>query len=300
MISDLNGSYGSVTYEPRVTKAIQAIVRMAPDLVISTGDMVAGQRRPHLSQDELEKMWAAFHSVVSDPLTAAGIPLAVTPGNHDASAYSGFERERHLFEAEWTARRPDLDFVDDESYPFFYAFDLGGVRFVSLDVTKVGSLDPAQTERLKSVMQDAGDERVVFSHLPVWPTAIGRETEIIGDAAFERQLAALGVDLYLSGHHHTYYPGASSGIAYIAQACLGTGPRKLIGQSAATEAGFTVIAFPDAGPVEVTSLVGPDFDLQQDISALPPEISGFGAVLRRLDLAGLPGVRASPSSSQTN
>ena len=85
VISDLNGSYGSVTYEPRVTAAVRAIIAMKPDLVISTGDMVAGQRRPHLTETEVRAMWDAFHRTVTAPLEAAGIPLAVTPGNHDAS-----------------------------------------------------------------------------------------------------------------------------------------------------------------------------------------------------------------------
>jgi predicted MPP superfamily phosphohydrolase len=50
VISDLNGSYGSTDYASAVTGAVRRIVALAPDLVIITGDMVAGQRRdPHLS-----------------------------------------------------------------------------------------------------------------------------------------------------------------------------------------------------------------------------------------------------------
>ncbi len=93
VISDLNGSYGSVKYDARVHKAIKRIIEIDPDLVISTGDMVAGQRIPNLSDKQVREMWKAFHKDVSDPLAAAGIPFAVTPGNHDASAYRGFERE---------------------------------------------------------------------------------------------------------------------------------------------------------------------------------------------------------------
>ena len=37
VISDLNGSYGSVDYDPRVGRAVTAIIAMRPDLVISTG-----------------------------------------------------------------------------------------------------------------------------------------------------------------------------------------------------------------------------------------------------------------------
>ena len=124
VISDLNGSYGSTSYSKRIPVAIQRIIEMKPDLVISTGDMVAGQRKPVLGAGEVRAMWAAFHRVVSDPLAQAGIPLAVTPGNHDASAYGGFEGERKIFGEEWRARKPDLRFLDGADYPFFYAFEM--------------------------------------------------------------------------------------------------------------------------------------------------------------------------------
>ena len=59
VISDLNGSYGSVRYDARVKNAVARIIEMDPDLVISTGDMVAGQRKPHLSEKEVRAMMPA-------------------------------------------------------------------------------------------------------------------------------------------------------------------------------------------------------------------------------------------------
>ena len=44
VISDINGRYGATAYHPRVAVAMQRIIALEPDLVISTGDMVAGQR----------------------------------------------------------------------------------------------------------------------------------------------------------------------------------------------------------------------------------------------------------------
>ena len=44
VISDLNGSYGSTHYAPEVSTAINYITTQKPDLVISTGDHVAGQK----------------------------------------------------------------------------------------------------------------------------------------------------------------------------------------------------------------------------------------------------------------
>ncbi len=44
VVSDLNESYGSTRYSPEVDEAVRQTIELAPDLVISTGDMVAGQR----------------------------------------------------------------------------------------------------------------------------------------------------------------------------------------------------------------------------------------------------------------
>ncbi|MBL9057575.1 MAG: hypothetical protein JNJ84_15015, partial [Rhodobacteraceae bacterium] len=57
VISDLNGSYGSTDYGQPVSGAVARIIALKPDLVISTGDMVAGQRlNPKLAPAELAGM----------------------------------------------------------------------------------------------------------------------------------------------------------------------------------------------------------------------------------------------------
>ena len=68
IISDINGSYGSTEYHSRVHNAVEAIIKLKPDLVISAGDMVAGQKQPLLDQEHLDRMWASFNRVVADPL----------------------------------------------------------------------------------------------------------------------------------------------------------------------------------------------------------------------------------------
>ena len=77
VISDINGRYGSTEYHPRVAAAISQIIDLKPRLVISTGDMVAGQRaRPRLMRTELDALWQSFHRQVRAPLERAGIPFA--------------------------------------------------------------------------------------------------------------------------------------------------------------------------------------------------------------------------------
>lgn len=287
VISDLNGSYGSTEYDPRVSNAVDAIIALHPDVVISTGDMVAGQRRPVLSEREVRAMWEAFHNTVTIPLENAGIPLAVTPGNHDASAYGGFERKRDIFAETWRARRRDLDFLDGSNYPFFYAFDIRGARFASLDATVVGRLPATQMQWLEAAMHGTGSARVVFSHLPLWPFAVGRETEIIADPALEALFRKTGIDLHLSGHHHAFYPGAVAGIGVISQACLGSGPRALIGETRTSAHAITVLDISETGEIVLSARTGEKFEEVLDIERLPASITTRHRVIERLDRAML-------------
>ena len=50
VISDLNGAYGSTDYNPEVDKAISLLPFWQPDMVVCSGDMVAGQK-PTLSDN---------------------------------------------------------------------------------------------------------------------------------------------------------------------------------------------------------------------------------------------------------
>lgn len=299
VISDLNGDYGSTRYQATVDGAVSRIIALQPDLVISTGDMVAGQRRPHLNRGEVEQMWQAFHEHVSNPLRAAGIPLVATPGNHDASAYQGFDQERTIYAEQWQVHRPGVAFLDASGYPFHYAFALGDVLFISLDATVVGNLPAEQMTWLRQLLEKHGasyQRRVVFSHLPLWPFARGRESEFIGDPELQQLLEQAGVELYLSGHHHTFYPGVSGSIALVGQACLGAGPRRLIGTEDRSSRSFTLLEFTPEG-IEVAAYRAPQFENLVDWTTLPAHIRSPAAELLRADLAQ--GVVVRPGSTSS-
>jgi len=286
VISDLNGGYGSTEYESTVDGAVQRIVELKPDLVISTGDMVAGQRRPHLARPQVEAMWRSFHAHVSDPLAQAGIPLAVTPGNHDGSAYHGFELERQIYGEQWTSRRPVVSFVDDAHYPYYYAFAAGDALFVSLDATTLGELPPEQMSWLKDLLARHGGkygQRIAFSHVPLWPFTQGREREYIGDPALEQILRDGRVDLYLSGHHHAFYPGHKDGIHLVSQSCAGAGPRRLIGSDQRPPRAITLIEI-DGAQLRLAALQEPDFTQPIDWRSLPERVRSKAAELIRADL----------------
>lgn len=289
VVSDLNGSYGSTHYDGDVSRGIAKVIALNPDLVISTGDMVAGQRRhPQLTRPELEAMWDGFDAVVTDPLASAHLPFLVTPGNHDGSAYRGFATEREVYDARWAGRLPDVETVDTSRFPRRYAVRMKDVLLVSLDVTTVGALPDEEMgwlRRILSAQNGKSRATVLFSHLPLWPFTQGRETEIIGDPSLQRLLEEFGVEIYLSGHHHGYYPGVKNDLLFISQACLGSGPRTLIDARESSEKAITLIEIGEDGSISEYALAAPRFDTPIDLKTLPPSIGqGEGRMIRR-DLA---------------
>ena len=288
VISDLNESYGSTRYADAVAGAVARIVDRHPALVINTGDMIAGQRlQPPLVRSEIDAMWTAFHRAVTEPLARAGVPMAVTPGNHDASSGARFRLEREMFREQWLPRRPVVDFVDAENYPFSYAFSVGRVLFVSLDATFVGVMSEREREWLRNLPLRHGarySHRIVFSHVPVWPVAVGRENDYLGDEKLEAILREGRVDLFLSGHHHAYYPGVKDGVRYVSQACLGAAPRALIGSSTHSGRAITVLEIPADGPIGVDAYRAPDYTERIDRHELPARVSSRHATLVRDDL----------------
>ena len=197
VIADLNSSYGSTTYTDNVHDALSRIVDLSPDLVLSAGDMVAGQK----AELDYEAMWEAFHDAVSTPLESAGIPFAITPGNHDASAYSGYEGERSIYQSQWLARRPELDFVDEEDYPFNYSFNFSGTLFVSLDATKVGKLGQEQMSWLEQQVSADYQHKIIFTGTVDW----GRLAALIARSAYTKHVSMESIIQYTGIEDHAEF-----------------------------------------------------------------------------------------------
>jgi hypothetical protein len=79
-------------------------------------------------------------------------------------------------------------------------------------------------------------------------------------------------------------------VAYVAQACLGAGPRALIGTSEKTEPGYLILDISKDGRIEISATAGPGFAARADPRSLPATIGSGAALLERLDLARLPTV----------
>jgi hypothetical protein len=67
------------------------------------------------------------------------------------------------------------------------------------------------------------------------------------ESYFDQHLFGLmqkhGVQLYLTGHHHAYYPGLYQGVHMVSQSCLGAGAEKLIGMNTTSPRSITMIEF---------------------------------------------------------
>lgn len=285
VLADMNGDYGSTRYHDDLRAAVARVVALRPDLVVLDGDMIAGQRTPALPPARIRAMWAAFHAVVSDPLARAGIAVAPVPGNHDASARPGFAAERRIFAADWAGRpRPATGLAAGSDYPFHYAFRLHGVLVVVLDNTRAGRLPAAQLDWLDRVLAERpGGPAIVFGHLPLWPLTRGRETDITDDPRLKALFERHHVSAYVSGHHHAFYAGTAGGVAYLGTARLGSGQRRLIGQSGAAPRGFSLIAIDGAGGLQIWPFVAPRFTATLDPETLPARIRARLGVLERLD-----------------
>jgi 3',5'-cyclic AMP phosphodiesterase CpdA len=283
-VSDINGRYGSVGYNPGISRAVERAGALQADVFLIAGDMVAGQRvSPLLSREELDSMWGAFHSSVSGPLEVLEIPLLVTPGNHDASRQKPFVLERTVFSEQWAQRFPRGAVIDGSRWPFHYAVGIGAVLFVGLDATEPGRLPEAQLAWLDSLLgRHRADYKhaVVFGHLPLWPLAKGREREILSDARLRDLLVRFRVDAYLSGHHHAFFDGEYQGVRHVGQAALGGGRRVLVGAERRSPHAITVLEFGDAG-MRVNAYVGPDFVEPLSRAELPRAVESPLGTLRR-------------------
>ncbi len=283
VLSDLNGSYGSTRYGEEVHQGVRWLKqRVRPDVVLSTGDMVAGQR----AGLDYDAMWQAFHGAVTQPLRHSGIPLAPTPGNHDASGYARYQQERGVYIRQWRAHRPKVRFVEDTYYPLHYAFMVGPALFISLDDTQIGPLGGPQRAWLDTVLQAHADApvKIVYGHLPLYPVSQGREAEALHDPELEAQLVAAGVDLFIAGHHHAYYPGKRGSLGLLSVACLGAGPRKLLGDALVSPRSIVLLRYSARGLLGHDAYGGATFDEVIPRGALPPSLIYQDRMIVRDDL----------------
>lgn len=303
VLADFNGPYGAVDYPAPLARAMAAITTVwLPDLLLSPGDVIAGQSH-QLPDDRFAAMWAAFDTAVAEPLRAGAIAYAVAFGNHDGSSQTSggayvFERERGAAVDYWSSSPPALAYQDRAGYPFDYSFThavgpaAAGLFVVILDASS-SAVTRSQREWLAAQLSspaavEAG-ARVVVGHLPLVPVAQGRDRS--GEYVYQgRELGALlgdgSVDLYVSGHHAAFYPGRLGDVELLFAG--GIGGRRLLGTTAAPLSTVTLVDVWLAPEAEgAPTFVYTTFDLA-DFTVVDP--AGLPAVVGEVELSSRVGV----------
>ena len=290
LLSDINGRYGSTAYNPRVSRAVDRIVESGADVVAAAGDVVAGQKQPRLDSAALDAMWAAFEETVATPLDNAGIPIAISAGNHDASGFPAYAPERERFEAWWSGRNPGLELLPGSEWPWRYAAQKGELLLVTFYATMPGRLPDSERRFVEDMLsRHAADAEaiLVFSHLPMWPFSRGRENEILDDAALLDVLHRHGVDVYASGHHHAFFAGTDdAGLLHLSVGALGGNVRPLVGSGEKQAHSYAVLTF-SAGAYCLQAPRAPDFTANMEIDSLPGWIDGPLGRLQRIEASRL-------------
>ncbi|MBE9048176.1 metallophosphoesterase [Pleurocapsales cyanobacterium LEGE 10410] len=296
VISDLNSQYGSTEYEPEVKQAIALIPQWQPDLVLCSGDMIAGQKAS-LTKKQIQSMWAAFDRHVAAPLRDYGIPFAFTIGNHDGSGAIKdrtliFEQERDLARRYWHREQQQLglDFVDRANFPFYYSFQQDGIFFLVWDAS-TQNISKQQLAWVKQTLNTSAAQqtttRIAIGHLPLYPIAAAKDKpgEYLADGSQLRSLLEQNqVELYVSGHHHAYYPGKIGELKLLHAGALGQGARQLIDSDLLPTQTITVLDL----DVTTSQLAYTTYDAKTweliSLNQLPTSIPSYDGEILRDDM----------------
>ena len=296
VISDLNSQYGSTEYEPEVERAIALIPQWQPDLILCGGDMIAGQKQS-LSKTQIESMWQAFDRHIAQPLREDRIPFGFTIGNHDGSGAIKeqsliFKQERDLAKAYWLKHQSELslNFVETANYPFYYSFQQKGIFFLVWDAStqNISEQQLAWVQQaLNSDIAQQSKTKIVIGHLPLYPVAVAKNKpgEYLAQGEKLRSLLQQHqVQLYISGHHHAYYPGKKEQLELLHAGALGQGARQLINSSLSPYPSITLVDLELAtSKITYTTYNAKTWELI-DIKQLPTSITANNETIMRHDL----------------
>jgi hypothetical protein len=189
-------------------KILAAAEQEAPDLVITTGDMVLR------GSDEAD--WQRYFLLCARLM--ARTPVYPAIGNHDlGAAGDGERRVGDLFELPPAPPgRPGAE--------LWYAFDVANVHFVMLDSNHYD--DDAQLKWLEQDLADANARgvRAIFAVAHHGPYSRGLHGgSSIAAQKYAPLLVKAGVGAFFSGHDHFYQRGEKNGLRYVVTGGGGSG-----------------------------------------------------------------------------
>jgi 3',5'-cyclic AMP phosphodiesterase CpdA len=191
-LSDLHfGRVDAAVLEP----LRRAIARLAPDVVVVSGDLTQRARASQFRQAR------AF-------LDALPRPQIVVPGNHDVPLYNVLQRFLSPLENYRRYICKDLEptLIDDE-------IAVVGVNTARSLTFKGGRVSEEQVERVRAKLchLDESITKIVVTHHPFDLPSGWHSGQIVGRAVLAmRMFAACGADLLLAGHIHLSHAGETT------------------------------------------------------------------------------------------
>ncbi len=299
VISDFNGAYGSTEYDREVHLALKMIPFWQPDLILSSGDMIAGQK-PSLTPAQIRAMWQSFDRNIAQPIRSLNIPFGFTIGNHDASGAVAFDKTKFLFQQErdlaveyWQNPQhdPQINFIARFQFPFYYTFEQDEIFFLVWDgsSSNIPKDKLAWVEKsLSSPQAQQAKMKIIIGHLPLYGIAKGRDYpgEVLNNAEQLRKLLEkYDVHTYISGHQHAYYPAHKSDLQLLHTGPLGGGSRSLIAGNTITMKTITIIDinFDNPDLTTYTTYNMKDFAIVNN-EQLPRLLMGHNGMILRRDI----------------
>jgi hypothetical protein len=183
---------------------VSRLVVAEPRLILTTGDVVEGL---FSIKEVWKKQWKSYDAIVK-AFKDKGMGVFPSVGNHDifADKWATDEYEERVSELMKPGSDPPFR---PGSTAFYYSFDQGNIRFISINSLRTSKLEPGTTQYqwLESELRDAratGKFVIPYFHIAVF--SIGNHGSKV---TLQKHLHPLflehGVKLVFQGHDHNYY-----------------------------------------------------------------------------------------------
>ena len=180
-------------------KLVALILKLKPDLVIQTGDLVSNASDP--------AQWKTYDSITGE--MRKKLPVYPVRGNHDVGA--GY--------------LPRFTSPITSGNRLYYSFEKGGSHFIGLDTTASVAKGSEQYEWLENDLEKAKRAKHVFVSFHVPPYGIGWHGSDLGVRSSLCPLfIKYGVRGVFNGHDHNYYRTLRNGVTYITSGGGGATP----------------------------------------------------------------------------
>lgn len=204
---------------------VDSIIPLAPDLLISTGDLVADTDYEEFFEIERDLL---RHTV-----------MFPSPGNHDVPS-----------EYQYAFNRPN-----------YYSFRWGNAFFVSINTDGNYSSGSTQQQWVRAQLEAASQDETVdwifaYHHHPVYSSGHHGNTSAVINA-LNPLYKEYGVDVVFTGHDHNYERIERDGVVYIVSGGGGVTPRPMkdavTGSVISESTRHVVMADVDGGILKMTA-----------------------------------------------